>query len=131
VTPEVTALLDGLKTGDKLGAADVVHVSPVTEGRIDVEVSRGEARGKIFVVKRTERPSPPASTTQYSVFYRTEKSQTPMPNEALDAACQALAERLRKTESSVPAPAGLTSFAADKPPRPSGKPASSSAPRGR
>ena len=111
---EVLALLDGLKAGDLLGPAKVVHVGAVTHGSVVIDVEEGTQRGGIFFVKLGGGPLPPASSDRYAVYYRNSKAPNAIPAAALRTVCTSLADRLRGTEARVPPPSGLTAFATDQ-----------------
>lgn len=113
--PDVLALLGGLKPADKLGSLDVVHISPVIEGSVAIDLGSGVDRGSIFFVELGDGPLPPASSEKYGVYYRELNEPHRIGTEALQSACIALADRLRKNEATQPKPAGLTVFSADKP----------------
>jgi len=117
--PDVLALLDGLGPGDRLGPAEVAFVSPVAHGTFDVELKSGATRGALFVGMREGGPAPAASSDRYAVYYWNRNTAERMSVESLQAACSALAERLRRTEARVPVPSGMTGFTVDASMRPS------------
>lgn len=117
-TPDVVALLDGLKPGDSIGPATVARVSAVVGGAILVYVTQGPQRGMVSVVKRggPNAPNPPATSEKYAVYFRTEKGAPDvLPEKVIMDACTALAERLRRTEPRAPTPAGLSAYVSDPP----------------
>jgi hypothetical protein len=106
---EVAALLDGLGPGAELGGFRVRAVSPVLEGRVVIDVARGDAGFRVAVVrKERDARRPPASTERYALF-----TQQPRPDadsiteEEYGAVVGALAARVREREGKVPIPAGM------------------------
>lgn len=112
-TPDVVALLDGLKQSDMLGAVTVSSVSPVTRGAIFVSVTLGAQRGTLFVMNRGSTQHPPAAVGKYAVYYENEGADQTIPASTLLEACRALADRIRKTEARVPEPTGLSELTID------------------
>lgn len=107
---EVAALLDGLGPGASLvGRWMVRGVSPVHEQRIVVDVDRGDAGFRVWIVKK-DRDSrlPPTATGRYALY-------TAQPRPSVDALTEqdyaevlgALSARLAKTETAVPVPSGM------------------------
>jgi hypothetical protein len=122
-TADVLALLGDLTFGDLLGPAGVTYINPVVRGSVVIDLGYRAERGAIFFVKLSDGPPPPAASEKYAVYYRSEKAQGAMSNSDLEAACVALAARLRTTENQVPEPRGLTGFSAEAPaPTPSTHP---------
>jgi hypothetical protein len=107
----VTALLGGLKSGDKLGPAEVDQVFGVSEGRIAVRVVADGSLGWAEISLRTEEPQPPVSTNRYSVYWTMRgQSTNRMLDPAMAQVCVALGERLRITEEQAPVPQGMKPF---------------------
>jgi hypothetical protein len=107
---DVAALLDGLGPGAQLTARWRVRgISPVIDAKIVIDVDRGDAGFRAWIV-RSDRDSrlPPKRTAKFSLY-----TAQPRPTaEALDDAAYAevlaaLAQRIRRTETKVAVPRGM------------------------
>jgi hypothetical protein len=107
---DVAALLDGLGPGSPLtGKWRVRGVSPVEDHRIVVDVDRGDAGFRVWIVRRDQDSRlPPKQTERYALY-----TAQPRPNaEALQdedygEVLDALVERIARTETKLAIPAGM------------------------
>lgn len=109
--PDVLALL-GVKVGDPLGPAEVAFVAAPQNGRIVVEVKKGDRKGTLEVTLKNEKsPLPPAASSKYAVYFASPRGDGPVlsSNELL-AACEGLVAKLRTTEEKSPTPAGVSTY---------------------
>lgn len=107
---DVAALLGGLGPATDLGAGWRVRgVSPVHEGRIVIDVERGEIGFRVWVMRRDDADKrPPARTKHYALFVvQPRPTGEAVDDEGKGHVLAALAARLRATEGRVPVPAGL------------------------
>ena len=110
---DARALLDGLAPGADLGGAKVVGIwAPGADATLRVEVeSRAGITFRIGIVRRREDPKerrPPAVTQGYEIGFGEVKPEgSPFSSEDAMSAVKAVEERIRRTESRVPVPAGL------------------------
>lgn len=113
----VLKLLGGLKKGDALGGVQVTAVSAVVQGRIFIQLSKDNAVGEVVLTKQDENgPLPPAKSQKYAIFFSTPSPKVPSISQGqLTAVCEALVERLRATEDTVPSPEGLKSYGNPQP----------------
>jgi hypothetical protein len=106
----VAALLAGLGPNTPLvGRWRVRGVSPVTDGRIVIDVDRGDVGMRVWIVRRESDPRrPPAQTERYALYsVQPRPAADSIDDEASGEVLRALASRLKSTESSVPIPAGM------------------------
>lgn len=107
---DVGALLEGLGPGAPLsGSWRVRGVSPVEDHRIVIDVDRGDAGFRVWIVRRGQDPRlPPKQTEKYALY-----TAQPRPSaEALDdedygAVLDELSARIKRTESRVAVPTGM------------------------
>lgn len=107
---EVAALLDGLGPGSELvGPWRVRGVSPVLSQRVVVDVDRGDAGFRVWIVVRgRDERLPPRQTARYSLYTAQPRpSAEALTDEDYAAVLDALAERIERTESSAAVPAGM------------------------
>ena len=108
-TPDVLALLDGLKSGDVLDAWTVQSVSAVRpDGVVSVVVKRDADVVALIVANLGTTARAPASSERYAVYWENSPPATKVDPELAGAVARLLADRLRKTENRVPSPAGMT-----------------------
>jgi hypothetical protein len=110
---DARALLDGLAPGADLGGAKVIGIwAPRADATLRVEVeARAGVTFRIGIVRRREDPKerrPPAVTQGYEIGFGEVKPEgSAFSAEAAASAVKAVEERIRRTESRVPVPAGL------------------------
>jgi hypothetical protein len=104
----VIALLDGLKSGDRIGQFSVSDIS-VRDHRVAVDLQNGAIGFTVWVAKKGVDPhAPPLTTGRYALFFGNAHGDGGrVPAESYQAALQAIAARVRHTEARVPAPQGL------------------------
>jgi len=109
---DISALLDGLKSGDKLAGVPVAAIGAIdSRGAIPIVLQQGDSCSVIAIAARTEEPSPPMSTRSYSLFFEGFDHRSAVPQQQLLEAMRDLASRLKKTEDKLPVPAGLKALA--------------------
>jgi len=107
---DVATLLGGLGPNTPLvGRWRVRGISAVTNGRIVIDVDRGDIGMRVWVVRKESDPrKPPAETARYALY-----TAQPRPNadsiddQASGEVLGALVERIKQTEASAPFPAGM------------------------
>lgn len=107
---DVAALLDGLAPGAPLPAGFVVRgISPVHEQRIVIDVERGEAGFRVWVVQRgTDERRPPGSSEHYAVYFvQPRPTADAIDDDARREVLREVLRRIRKTEATTATPAGL------------------------
>jgi hypothetical protein len=110
--PGVREILGGLSKGDTLGKVQVAFVGAVSQGHIPIQLRKGDATGKILISKLEGSSAlPPVKTKKYALYFASQHpNTTPLAQGDLEAACEALAERIRANEDKTTVPAGLTGY---------------------
>ena len=104
---DLRALLGGLSAGDDLGGFVVQAVGTAAGGGASIDLAHGEERCMLTVTRHARLAySPPAATDRYDVYWGRMTPST-LPEDRLRPALVALLARLRRTETSVPMPAGM------------------------
>lgn len=106
--PDVVALLDGLRVGDKLETSTVVAIDAPTERMVFVDLEAGGAVYSVGIARPGARDGglPPITTDKYEIGYGLARPKDPPPG-AMHNAAEVIATRIRKREHEVPVPAGM------------------------
>ncbi len=109
VTEEATALLDGLKVGDKVQDFQVVAVRGPRLKRIEIELGRAGQTLRVFVSRIDSiKLIPPRKTQMYAVYYENAKPNgDAVSSEEYLALVEAIAKRVEKQERQVSMPDNL------------------------
>lgn len=110
-TPEVLALLDGLRVGDALGDFRVRRIAaPTPSGRvIAVDLENAGMELTITIARRDALPHrAPRRTARYDLFYGSPRpAGRTLAFEAIAPLLEALAARIARVEERAPTPAGM------------------------
>jgi len=105
---DVVALLGGLRQGDRIAGANVLAVLAPVERRCSVVV---ELDGTVFDIgisqKGTSKALPPVVLDKYELVWGGARGAPMKSPDAVSAVTQAVADRVRANENSVPVPAGM------------------------
>jgi hypothetical protein len=105
-------LLDGLKPGDALGEWTVgrilVNESTEKKPQLAIELERKGSGITVWVARLENVSNPPTRTAKYGLtFGHARPYGEPIPEGAYEQNTNAIAERIRRTETTTPVPAGL------------------------
>lgn len=103
---DLIALLDGLRVGDDVSGWKVHSIDPPADGVAWVSMRRDDAVFGVGIVRKgTSKAPPPIVLDAYEIGYG--RVTSGLPGDAMAGVAQAIADRVRKTEKSVPVPAGM------------------------
>lgn len=103
---DVIALLGGLRVGDDVAGCKVASITAPQAGTVFVFVRQGDGQFATGIVRKgTSKSLPPVTTDSYELGYG--QVQGSPRADALPAVTEAIANRLRATEKTVPVPAGM------------------------
>lgn len=104
---DVVALLDGLGAGDTLANLRVRRILAPRERMVAVELETAGTFFTLAVAAHGATPhNAPRSTARYDLFFSV-PADPPIPSATIDAALDALAARIGRTEARVPVPARM------------------------
>jgi len=107
---DVGALLDGLGPSSPLADGWRVRgISPVQDGRITIDVARGDVGFRVWIVRRDrDERLPPRRTKKYDLYTAQPRpTAEAVGDEAYASVVAALAARVQRTEDRVKVPAGM------------------------
>jgi hypothetical protein len=103
---EAIAVLDGLAVGDEIAGLEVLRITGPFDGKITIELARGDEGIRLFVGRLDSGPAEaPARTADFDVFYgppSPEPRLRAVSSEVALAAVTALAERIEAGGAGVP-----------------------------
>jgi hypothetical protein len=102
-----SALLDGLRIGDRIGAWQVRAIR-VLDRKLGVDLLLNERVMTVWIAQKGAHPMlPPRETERYALFFGFPPESQVAATRDLDLVLGAIEQRLRRTESVHPVPAGL------------------------
>ena len=106
---DVTNLLAGLRPGDQLAGCTVLTIAAPKEGLVAVDMQKDDGLFAVSVAaKRSQGEKlPPVETEQYDLFVGHVRGKSPPAAGVMQAAAEALAERIRRREGKLPRPVGM------------------------
>ncbi|MBI5537343.1 MAG: hypothetical protein HY898_31765 [Deltaproteobacteria bacterium] len=114
---DVTALLGGLKAGDKLRGITVAAVGVIDKnGHIPIVFEKDGFATLILVSDKTKAPPPLVETEKYGVFYQKFDGMPIIPAAEVKPLLYEIAERLRQNESAISLPGVLRPMSSNEPP---------------
>lgn len=105
--PDALALLGGLKVGDELGPLTVRGIEMSYQKNLVVRVEKGDKNAYLAIGPLSKESAPPPQASEKYGFYSVSGNAPPPAAEDLSKALLALAERVKKTEGTVPVPKDL------------------------